>query len=106
MEKVWTKRSVQDLLATNDKAVCKALVHLFNRQTDSEQAIENTKYRNDVGFTAADAPRLTSIAKFYLSRKFLSPKQVALVRKRILKYWKQLLQEIAKNGGQVDYKAR
>lgn len=106
MEKVWNKKSVQDLLGKSDEAVKRALVHLYNRQTDSEQAIEDTKFRNDIGFTAADAPRLTSIAKFYLSRKFLSPKQVSLVRRRIFKYWKQMLQEIESKGGKVDYKSR
>lgn len=103
MEAVWTKESIHDLLDRSAKAVEKALLVLFNRQTDTEQAAEDTKFLNRKGFTAADAPRLTNIAKALIRYKNLTPKQVVLVRRRIKKYWKQLLQEAETNGRRVRY---
>lgn len=99
----WTKEKIHCLLNSNPKAVEKALLVLFNRQTDTEQAAEDTKFVNMRGFTAADAPRLSSIAKYLIRRKSLTEKQVALVRRRIMKYWKQLLQEVEIKGGKVKY---
>ena len=44
------KATIVELLKTNDKAVCRALVLLNERQTRDEQASENTKYNNGRGF--------------------------------------------------------
>lgn len=42
------------LLATNDRAVERALVCLYNRQTIDEQLSEDTKHRNGRGFSAGE----------------------------------------------------
>ena len=96
------KDTIVQLLATNDKAVARALVVLNERQTRDEQLSEDTRYLNGEGFTPADARMGTSMATFYAKRGYLSPKQVAHWRKpnvkgvqRIAKYAGQLL-EIAK----------
>jgi len=105
-------KRVVDVLARKDKvgmhAVGRALVHLFNRQTSDEQAVEDTRYDNGIGFTSADARMGTSMAKFYMKNGFLTPKQVAywqatkkrdgtsLKRARITKYWRQLCEEAQK----------
>ena len=82
------------------KAVGKALVHLLSNQTSDEERSEYTKYHNGIGFTPADAPIATSMAKWYASKGFLTPKQLRywttpagkLNRPRILKYRRQLLE--------------
>ena len=96
------KESIVQLLATNDKAIARALVVLNERQTRDEQLSEDTRYLNGEGFTPADARRGTSMATFFTARGYLSPKQLAYWRKpnvrgvaRIAKYAGQLL-EIAK----------
>ncbi len=95
-----TKESIQKLLATNDKAVARALVLLNRRQTSDEQASEDTKYLNGRGFRPAHARMGTSMAKFFERTGYLTEKQVAYWRKtdrkgnaRIGIYWRQLLEE-------------
>ena len=94
----WNKETIQNLLDTNDTAVYRALVQIFNRQTADEKQIESTEENNSVGFTGVDANILTSFAKQYLNRNFLSPKQMVIARKKMKKYWKQLQQIALDNG--------
>jgi len=95
---VLTKESIQELLQKNDKAVAHALVVLFKNQTATEQNSESTINRNGEGFRPAHARVGTSMANFYMSRNFLTPKQVAYWRRpmkdgnsRIGIYWRQLI---------------
>lgn len=97
------KAQIVELLATNDKAVCRALVLLNERQTWDEQTCENTKYDNGRGFRPAHARMGTSMAKWFLEKGFLSAKQIAYWRRpmkcgnmRIGIYWAQLAEEAAK----------
>lgn len=94
-----TKSEIIRLLATNDRAVARALVVLNERQTMTEQSSEHTINRNGVGFTPADARMGSSMAKFYSKFGRLSDKQLAYWRKpnrrgvpRIAKYAGQLLE--------------
>lgn len=92
-----TGTDIVKLLETNDKAVARALVVLYERQTEDEKASENTRHHNNRGFRPCHARMGTSMAKFYLRNGYLSPKQVAYWRKqgkegmRISIYWRQLL---------------
>jgi hypothetical protein len=76
------KQDIVELLKKNDKAVARAIVALNNRQTDSEQATEETRYRNGEGFRPCHARMGSSMAKFYQSRGYLTAKQIA--------YWRML----------------
>ncbi len=76
-----TKSSIRELLATNDVAVCRALVALNERQNVDERLEENTKYLNGRGFRPCHARMGTSMANFYNARGFLTPKQIAYWRK-------------------------
>lgn len=79
--------------------VGEALERILRNQTDDEVGAEDTRYHNGTGFSGVDGKIGTSMAKFYVRRKFLTPKQVAYWMKpmkngnpRILKYRKQLLE--------------
>ncbi|CCG43226.1 hypothetical protein [Magnetospirillum molischianum] len=98
-DKVWNKEAIQELLARNDEAVKRALLAVFRRQTAEEQTTERTRESNGVGFTGPDAEILTSFAKQLQTRGFLSPKQLAITRNKIKKYWRQLLDEIETKAG-------
>lgn len=96
-----TVESIRTLLATNDKAVARALLALNARQTADEQAIEHTRHDNGRGFRPCHARMGTSMAKFYSRTGYLSPKQIAYWRKhdrsgnmRIGIYARQLLEVI------------
>jgi len=49
------------------------------------------KHLNGKGFTKFDAEILSSIAFFYQEKNYLSPKKMAIVKKKIPKYWQQYL---------------
>lgn len=94
-----TKNDIINLLATNDKAVARALVALTARQTADEKISEETKYNNGRGFRPCHARMGTSMAEFFTRNGYLSPKQVAYWRSpqkdgkpRIAIYANQLLE--------------
>ena len=91
----WNKDTLKALLDTNDKAVCRALLLLHARQTADEQAVQHTKYVNNRGFSGSDAPILSSLAVWYKSKGWLSPKQMTIARRKVKKYTRQLLEEVA-----------
>ena len=68
----------------------KALLHIYANQELDEQLIADTTKRNGVGFTPADAPILTSLAKQMLERNWLSVKQWEILYKLLPKYARQL----------------
>ena len=94
-----TKKDIVTLLATNDRAVERAILALRARQTRDEVSAERTKYKNDRGFNAPDARIGTSMATDIDTFGNLTIKQVALWRvrsgktgrMRIEKYAGQLL---------------
>lgn len=101
---IWDKARVQALIDGNDQAVIRALMVVYGNQTVYEQEVEGTLESNQKGFSGADAEILTSFAKQFQSKNYLSPKQVAFARKKVKKYWRQLLKVIEENGTAVSYK--
>ena len=101
MTKKEYKAKIQDALLKSDKAVYRALRLIFMNQTSDERASENTVWKNDIGFNGVDAEILSSFAKQVISwednpgsRRYpspLSPKQMAIARKKMVRYWRQLL---------------
>jgi hypothetical protein len=96
---VITKDQIVALLATNDKAIARALLVLNANQTADEQVAEDVKYQNGKGFRPCHARMGTSMAKFYGARGFLTPKQISYWRKpdakgtmKIAIYWRQLME--------------
>ena len=61
-----TKSEIVELLLRNDRAVARALVVLYNRQTVDEQQSEETRHLNGIGFTGADAYSGSLTAKYFL----------------------------------------
>lgn len=86
-----TRDFVRKQLATNKTWALKALMKIFDFQTQDEQEYEHTREFNKVGFTGVDGEILTSFAKQYLTHGFLTPKQMALVYKKMPKYWMQII---------------
>jgi hypothetical protein len=100
--KTYTEAEIVNMLRTNNYAVERALIALYNRQTATEQNAERTEVHNSMGFTAFDATIFTSFAKQVLSSvrpqgQRLSPRQLEICRKesakgkmKIAKYARQL----------------
>lgn len=90
----WNKDKIVTLLQTNNKAVEKAIVVIYNRQTLDEQQSKETKHSNGIGFSGAHAALGTYYAKWILDGKSLSGTHLERARKMALRYTAQLLEEI------------
>ena len=66
------KEQIVKLLATNDKAVARALVVVNGNQTANERSAEATINRNGEGFRPCHARMGTSMAQFYEKRGYLT----------------------------------
>lgn len=96
----WTVEQIKHNLQNNDNWVVRAVSAVYKFQTAIEQCNHTTVEDNGVGFNAVDALLLCSFAQQIekwnntdpsTRHRFpLSAKQVALARKKILKYAKQL----------------
>ena len=89
-------------------AIGRALVHLFNRQTDDEKVDADTKHHNARGFTPADARRGVITAKYYLKHRKLLDWQIewALTPnrngvQRLAKYHSQIAEEAEKKAAKA-----
>lgn len=100
---VWTRSKVQALISTNDKAVIRALLAVYAKQTEAEKQSDHTHCENGVGFSKFDAELLTSFAKQYNRAGFLSEKQMSIARRKMASYWRQLLDDIKAKGLPVCY---
>lgn len=81
MTALVTKESLQKMLDDADEAkrariVGRALVGLFERQTADEQASNDTKQHNTIGFAACDAKSGSLTAKYFLKHGLLLNWQV------------------------------
>jgi len=94
--RVWTADEIREMIRTDDRWACRALLAIYDKQTIEEQQSDETLRHNGEGFTGADAPFLTRLAKFYRERGFLTTKQMQCLRfsrsgkDRLGKYSKQL----------------
>jgi hypothetical protein len=97
-----TKRYIEDYLTNKPSEQAKqflgrALVVLFNNQTEAEKQINTTNQDNGIGFTGADAHSGCITAKTFLKRGTLLDWQFERWTRRnkrgsmrISKYWRQL----------------
>ena len=92
-----TIQEIKALLERSNKAVEEATLRLYERQTEDEQYTETTTHKNGRGFSAFDAEIMSSFAKQILANRWgrpkgfrLTEKQMAVARRKILHYAKQL----------------
>jgi len=101
---LFTRTEFNTLIEREDEvgmhAIGRALVHLFNRQTEDEKEIATTKHHNMKGFTGADGRRGVITAKYYLKHRKLLDWQIEywLERNRrgttrLGKYYRQIAEE-------------
>lgn len=81
------------VLTTNDKAVERAIVVLYNRQTNDEKRDKNTRHRNGRGFNGADARIGSYLAEWILKGNRLSGKWMLKARELAFFYMGQLVEE-------------
>ena len=89
-DKEW-KMYLQSLVKTNEKALLKAIVLIYDNQTPEEQQNGESIEDNDIGFTKYDAKELGDIAKKIKNGKLLTAGELAKSKNKMTKYWKQLM---------------
>jgi len=100
MNTPFTKEFIQEKIRTDIRWVIRTLEVLFNRQTSEEQTSLQTYNNNGRGFNGMDGNILSSFYLQVQKRKLqnhptlLSEKQIEICRKKLPKYWKQVLEEI------------
>ena len=78
---IYTREDIDLLLMKSDAAVERAIIVLFNRQTDDEQRQASTNLTNNRGFASCDARAGTRFARFLLGMN--DRNQVRYAKKRL-----------------------
>lgn len=92
------KEAIKKSITENDEKAIKAMLRIFQYQTESEKVTGSASVFNGVGFTGNDAEILTSFCQQYKQRGFLSAKQMVLLKRKIGKYASQLTRLAIENG--------
>ena len=97
----WTPALVKERINTSDQVLKNALLRLYTFQTEEEKQHSDTHESNGLGFNGTDAHILSEFAKQLLSKGWLSPKQIAIARKKLPKYSRQIFNYIADSRQEV-----
>lgn len=89
-QKQW-KEQLQTLLLRSDKALERAIIRIYEAQTDDEQISNKSLHYDNMGFNRVDAEPMTIMAKQLLGGIHLSSRQKYIARKKMPKYWRQLM---------------
>ena len=91
----YSKRAIEKFLkgklSSDPRWALRALVRIYERQTPDEKVKHETEESNGIGFTGFDARILSSLAKQYMKHHILTISQIEVVRNKIPKYWRQLI---------------
>lgn len=86
----WTPASIRALLLSDDRAVMRAFIVLYERQTEEEKHLSSTRIRNGVGFSSAHARWGSYVARLIRNKMPLFPSTMVKARKIALQYAGQL----------------
>jgi len=92
-----TRDQIKAMLRDSDRAVERAILALYKRQTQDEQASSCTQHTNGQGFNAFDAPSGTYYAKWILKGRKLTGRHLVNARKMAVRYVGQLSDIAAEN---------
>ena len=93
--KTKIKILVKQVLGLNAAVAQWALLRVYDNQHECEQLSGESTEQNGQGFTKYDSEILTSISQFLQNRRFLTAKQMAIVHRRIPKYWRQVVEGLS-----------
>lgn len=85
------EKDIVALLRSNPRAVERAMVVIYDRQTTDEKAVSTTRHSNNRGFQACDARRGSYYARWVLSGKHLTGNHLERARTMAIKYRRQLV---------------
>jgi len=88
--KTWTRTEIEEMINGNDRAVERAMVAIWERQTADEQETQGTRHHNGRGFAAWSARSGTYFAEWVSSGRRLTGKHLVKARKIALYHAGQL----------------
>lgn len=88
--KNYTQNEIKENVTNDYRWLARAIVAIYNRQTEDEQNTDSTRHLNGIGFNGVDAEILSSFAKQINKGRILSDKQKAIAVKKMGKYAGQL----------------
>jgi len=88
--KTWTRTEIEALINSNDRAVERAMVAIWERQTADEQETQDTRHHNGRGFAAWSARSGTYFAEWVRSGRRLTGKHLVKALKIALHHAGQL----------------
>ena len=92
MSREYSIDEIKDNLSSNIAWINRALIVITEKnQTADEQVSGDTRWNNGIGWNGVDAKILTSFASQLKKGRVLSPKQVAIAKRKLPKYAKQVL---------------
>lgn len=89
-EQYFNENEIKEMLLYNNSALMKSLLLLYEYQTEEEKIIGESCSKNNVGFNKYDSTILTKYSKEIKDKGGLYKNQIKELRKRILKYNKQI----------------
>lgn len=92
------QEAIKNQITSSDSQAIKAMLRIFEYQTEDEKESAGVYENNGVGFAGTDSEILTSFCKQYIKYGHLSDKQIAIIRKKIGKYACQLTKQAISNG--------
>jgi hypothetical protein len=90
--KTWTREQIDTLLRSNPKAVERAIVRLYERQTQDERYDSRTKHDNARGFSSAFASRGSYYARWVQGGRNLTGRHYESALRIALTHSKQLVE--------------
>ena len=97
IKKTYTKEYIQSKISTDIRWVERSLIKLFERQTEEEKNIRYTTEENSRGFNKPDSNYLSYCSRWVMSGNTLNGKHLEKCRGKLMKYWKQIQEEIILN---------
>ena len=88
--KTWTRTEIEEMINGNDRAVERAMVAIWERQTADEQATQTTNHHNGRGFCGWAARSGTYYAEWVRGGRRLTGKHLVKARKIALPHAGQL----------------
>ena len=85
----WGKENIQQLLTLSDYAVHRAVLVIYQNQTEGERS-GGVLHVNGIGFNKYDARELIPLARRIEDGYEMTTAEMRWVRPKMLKYWKQL----------------
>lgn len=94
------------LIKENDLVLYRTLIWIYQRQTEEEKLVKESREDNKIGFCKIDAAYLSTVAKKVLKKEPITITQYAITKNKMPKYWRQIRSILLNHISQVETEER